>query len=57
MNDERSPLPEFFQLVRSASNAMATSDQIVQHRQALISLIDFVREYDVTILAKLDDVS
>jgi hypothetical protein len=54
MSEERSPLPEFFQLIR-ACDVAAINGPTHAHRQALISLIDFIREYDVTILANLND--
>jgi hypothetical protein len=55
-----SPLPEFSQLIANASrasfpmsNRMPANDLPVEHRRALIALIDFVREYDIIILAEL----
>ena len=60
MSDDYSPLPEFFHLLHTASRVAGASDvmpsePVVERRQALVSLIDFIREYDVTILAKLDE--
>ena len=53
MSEQRSVLPEFSQLLMKAAqthaDGLARGEVSLEQEQAIVSLIDFVREYDVNI--------